>query len=104
MAAVVLDILNKMRKTRKDNVIIVTDDFDDITEVDSKLMRLAQRKGYQIITNDYNLNKVAELREIEVLNINDLANALKPVVIPGEKLFVQLVKRGKEPGQGVASG
>ena len=97
-----LDILNKMRKTRKDNVIIVTDDFDDITEVDSKLMRLAQRKGYQIITNDYNLNKVAELREIEVLNINDLANALKPVVIPGEKLFVQLVKRGKEPGQGVA--
>lgn len=97
-----LDILNKMRKIRKDNFTIVADDFEDITEVDSKLIRLARKRGYQIITNDYNLNKVAELQEVQVLNINDLAGALKPVVIPGEKLFVQLIKHGKENGQGVA--
>lgn len=97
-----LDILNQMRKVSKDNIRIITDDFDDITEVDSKLMRLALKKGYQVITNDYNLNKVAELQGISVLNINDLAIAVKPVVIPGEELFVQLVKKGKEQGQGVA--
>lgn len=97
-----LDILNHMRKNSKDDVIIVTNDFEDISEVDSKLVKLAREKTYKIVTNDYNLNKVAELQGVAVLNINDLAIAVKPAVIPGEQIFVQLVKSGKEEGQGVA--
>lgn len=97
-----LDILNHMRKNSKDDVIIVTNDFEDISEVDSKLVKLACEKNYKIVTNDYNLNKVAELQGVAVLNINDLAIAVKPAVIPGEQIFVQLVKSGKEEGQGVA--
>lgn len=97
-----LDILNHMRKNSKDDVIIVTNDFEDIPEVDSKLVKLAREKNYKIVTNDYNLNKVAELQGVAVLNINDLAIAVKPAVIPGEQIFVQLVKSGKEEGQGVA--
>ena len=97
-----LDILNQLRKHNKDAIRIVTDDFDDINEVDSKLVKLAREKHWKIITNDYNLNKVAELQGITVLNLNDLASAMKPAVIPGEQLFVQLVKQGKEEDQGVA--
>lgn len=97
-----LDILNHMRKNSKDDVIIVTNDFENISEVDSKLVKLAREKNYKIVTNDYNLNKVAELQGVAVLNINDLAIAVKPAVIPGEQIFVQLVKSGKEEGQGVA--
>lgn len=97
-----LDILNHMRKNSKDDVIIITNDFEDISEVDSKLVKLAREKNYKIVTNDYNLNKVAELQGVAVLNINDLAIAVKPAVIPGEQIFVQLVKSGKEEGQGVA--
>lgn len=97
-----LDILNYIRKKSKDDIRIVTDDYDDMTEVDSKLVKLAQEQGYKIVTNDYNLNKVAELQGVQVLNINDLAMAVKPAVIPGEELFVQLIKNGKEEGQGVA--
>ncbi|WP_370797168.1 PIN/TRAM domain-containing protein [Dialister hominis] len=97
-----LDILNHMRKNSKDDVIIVTNDFEDISEVDSKLVKLAREKNYKLVTNDYNLNKVAELQGVAVLNINDLAIAVKPAVIPGEQIFVQLVKSGKEEGQGVA--
>ena len=97
-----LDILNHMRKNSKDDVIIVTNDFEDISEVDSKLVKLAREKNYKIVTNDYNLNKVAELQGVAVLNINDLAIAVKPAVIPGEQIFVQLVKSGQEEGQGVA--
>lgn len=97
-----LDILNHMRKNSKDDVIIVTNDFEDISEVDSKLVKLAREKNYKIVTNDYNLNKVAELQGVAVLNINDLAIAVKLAVIPGEQIFVQLVKSGKEEGQGVA--
>lgn len=97
-----LDILNRMRKSGKDTINIVTDDFEDINEVDSKLVKLAREKKYKIITNDYNLNKVAELQGVQVLNLNELVIALKPAVIPGETLFVQLVKNGKEEGQGVA--
>lgn len=97
-----LDILNHMRKNSEDDVIIVTNDFEDISEVDSKLVKLAREKNYKIVTNDYNLNKVAELQGVAVLNINDLAIAVKPAVIPGEQIFVQLVKSGKEEGQGVA--
>ena len=97
-----LDILQRIRQSTKVKVEITNVDFDDISEVDSKLVRLGQQVGGKIITNDYNLNKVAQLRGVEVLNINELSNAVKPVVIPGETMHVTIVKAGKEPGQGVA--
>ncbi len=97
-----LDILNKISKESDIKVQIYEKDFDDIAEVDSKLVRLAQVLGAQVLTNDYNLNKVAELQGVKVLNINELANAVKPVVLPGEEMVVQVIKDGKEIGQGVA--
>lgn len=97
-----LDILQRIRQSKKVKVEVTNVDFDDIAEVDSKLVRLGQQVGGKIITNDYNLNKVAQLRGVEVLNINELSNAVKPVVIPGETMRVTIVKSGKEPGQGVA--
>ncbi len=97
-----LDILQKLQNDFSNQVEIVNQDFEDIAEVDSKLVRLGQLTGSKIITNDYNLNKVAELRGVSVLNINELANAIKPVVIPGEYMHVTVVKEGKEQGQGVA--
>ena len=97
-----LDILQRIRTESHMQVEIDNRDFDDITEVDSKLVRLGQIVGGKIITNDYNLNKVSELRGVPVLNINELSNAVKPVVIPGETMRVNVVKEGKESGQGVA--
>ncbi|KYH33722.1 PIN/TRAM domain-containing protein [Neomoorella mulderi] len=97
-----LDILNKIRKEMAVNVKVLEVDFEDLTEVDSKLVRLAQKLAAPILTNDYNLNKVAELQGVRVLNINELANAVKPVVLPGEEMTVQVIKDGKEIGQGVA--
>ncbi|HHP50856.1 MAG TPA: PIN/TRAM domain-containing protein [Moorella mulderi] len=97
-----LDILNKIRKETGITVKVVDTDFEDLTEVDSKLVRLAQKLSAAILTNDYNLNKVAELQGVKVLNINELANAIKPVVLPGEEMTVQIIKDGKEMGQGVA--
>ena len=98
-----LDVLQKIREDESNlDVEIMNVDFDDIQGVDSKLVRLAQKLGGKIITNDFNLNKVAQLRGVDVLNINELSNAVKPVVIPGETMKVQVVKDGKEPGQGVA--
>lgn len=97
-----LDILSAMQKEEDMNVVVIHDDFEDITEVDSKLIRLGAAKGYKIITNDYNLNKVAILQGITVLNINDLANAVKPARIPGEEMNVLVVKAGKENNQGIA--
>ncbi len=97
-----LDILNEMRKSPNINVEVIEIDFDDLTEVDTKLVRLAQLKNGYIATNDYNLNKVAELQGVMVLNINELANAVKPIVLPGEEMVVQVIKDGKEAGQGVA--
>jgi len=96
-----LDILNKMRKELIARVQIYEKDFPDIQEVDSKLVKLAQVLGADIFTNDYNLNKVAELQGIQVLNINELANALKPVFLPGEEMVVQIIKEGKEYKQGI---
>lgn len=96
-----LDILNKIRKELDVKVKILEQDFPDVEEVDSKLVRLAQQIEGQIITNDFNLNKVAQLQGVKVLNINDLANAVKPVVLPGEEMVVQIIKEGKEIGQGV---
>lgn len=98
-----LDVLQSIRDgDSKLEVEVMNIDFDDINGVDSKLVRLAQKVKGKIITNDFNLNKVAQLRGVEVLNINDLSNAVKAVVIPGETMRVQVVRDGREPGQGVA--
>jgi uncharacterized protein YacL len=97
-----LDILNKIQKELDVKVLIYEGDFDDIHEVDSKLVKLAKMLKGKVVTNDYNLNKVCELQGVEVLNINDLANAVKPVVLPGEEIVVHVIKDGKEYGQGVA--
>ncbi|ABO48735.1 PilT protein domain protein [Desulforamulus reducens MI-1] len=99
-----LDILNAMKKSSDIKVQIYenTKGLDDIPEVDAKLVKLGQKLGAKIVTNDYNLNKVAELQGVKVLNINELANAIKPVVLPGEEMTVTVVKDGKEMGQGVA--
>lgn len=97
-----LDILQKIRSEAKLAVEIDSRGFDDIAEVDSKLVRLGQLVGGKIVTNDYNLNKVSELQGVPVLNVNELANAVKPVVVPGESMRVTVVKDGKEQGQGVA--
>lgn len=96
-----LDILNKIRKELDVMVRIDEKDFPEIAEVDSKLVKLAQVMGGEIITNDYNLNKVAELQGVKVLNINELANALKPVFLPGEEMVVLIIKDGKESKQGI---
>ncbi|MFM1654433.1 PIN/TRAM domain-containing protein [Brevibacillus sp. B_LB10_24] len=97
-----LDILNKIQKELKVKVQIYEGDFEEISEVDSKLIKLAKVLNGKVVTNDFNLNKVCELQGVPVLNINDLANAVKPVVLPGEELHVQVIKDGKEYGQGVA--
>ncbi len=97
-----LDILNQIAKEGHIRVEIYEGDFEDVAEVDSKLVRLALILEDPILTNDYNLNKVAEIQGIKVLNINELANAVKPVVLPGEEMYVQVMKEGKESGQGVA--
>ncbi|WP_209125297.1 PIN/TRAM domain-containing protein [Alkalihalobacillus sp. BA299] len=97
-----LDILNKIQKELPIKVEIYEGDFDEIHEVDSKLVKLAKLLSGIVVTNDFNLNKVCELQGVPVLNINDLANAVKPVVLPGEELNVQVIKDGKEHNQGVA--
>lgn len=96
-----LDILNRMQKEPGMVVRIVEENFEDIVEVDSKLVRLAQKVHGHLVTNDYNLNKVAELQGVKVLNINELTNAVKAVVLPGEEMGVLVVKDGKEAGQGI---
>lgn len=95
-----LDVLSKLQK----EVPITVDetDYPDVDEVDVKLLRLCRDGGGTVVTNDYNLNKVAGVTGLRVLNINDLANALKPMLMAGEELTVQIVREGKEPGQGVA--
>jgi uncharacterized protein YacL len=97
-----LDILQKIQKMSGLDVQISDIDFPDIREVDLKLIELARTLQGKIVTNDFNLNKVAQLRGVEVLNINELANALKPVVLPGEFMKVFILKEGKEYNQGVA--
>jgi uncharacterized protein YacL len=96
-----LDILNSMRNNWGDRIVIHSADYDDISTVDAKLVRLAQELNSTLITNDYNLNKVANLQEVEVLNINDLAQALRPIYLPGDTLELKLLKEGKDPAQGV---
>ncbi len=97
-----LDVLQRVQKIVTVNVQIVEDDFPTVREVDLKLIELAKMYEGKIITNDFNLNKVAQLQGVEVLNINELANALKPIVLPGETMRVFILKEGKEYNQGVA--
>lgn len=97
-----LDVLARIQKELNMEVRIDEHDFDDTDEVDVKLLKLAKLRGGCVVTNDYNLNKVADVSGIRVLNLNDLANALKPVVLPGEEMSVQILREGKEANQGVA--
>lgn len=97
-----LDLVQDLLISYKDQVVVVDNDYDDIAEVDAKLVRLGKQANAAIITNDYNLNKVAGIQGVKVLNINELANAIKPVVIAGEEMRVYLVKEGKEPNQAIA--
>mgnify|MGYP001687812603 FL=1 len=97
-----LDILKEMQDAKLVPIEIVEDNYDDLHEVDSKLMRLALEKQWKLMTNDFNLNKVARVQGIKVLNLNELANVLKPALIAGEWIRVQVMKEGKEVQQGVA--
>lgn len=97
-----LDILHKIQKQSYVKIIIDDTDYPSVKEVDQKLITMAKETGCAILTNDFNLNKVAEVHSIQVLNINQLANSLKPIVLPGENMKVQIIKEGKEHSQGVA--
>lgn len=97
-----LDLVHDMQISYKDKVYIIENNYEDVPEVDSKLVLLAREINAVIVTNDYNLNKVAGIQGINVLNINELANAIKPVVVSGEEMTVTLMKEGREQGQAVA--
>ncbi len=97
-----LDILQKIQKIASLSVQIVDDDFPQVRDVDMKLIELAKAYEGKIVTNDFNLNKIAQLQGVDVLNINELANSLKPIVLPGETMRVFILKEGKEYNQGVA--
>jgi uncharacterized protein YacL len=96
-----LDVLNRMQKSTGINIEVADHDFSKIKAVDAKLVALAKKLCGKIVTNDFNLNKVAELQGVKILNVNQLANAMKPVVLPGEMMTVKIIKDGKEPGQGI---
>jgi uncharacterized protein YacL len=97
-----LDVLQRLQKMQQVDVRIVEDDFPQIRDVDMKLVQLGKLLNAKVVTNDFNLNKVAQLHGVEILNINELANALKPIVLPGETMRVFVLKEGKEYNQGVA--
>jgi uncharacterized protein YacL len=97
-----LEVLQRIQKMAHLDVEIATEDFPGMHEVDLKLIELARRYDAKIVTNDFNLNKVATLQNIDVLNVNQLANSLKPVVLPGEPMRVFILREGKEYNQGVA--
>ena len=96
-----LDVLSRLQKEAEVPIRIVDDDFPDVKDVDARLLRLC-KLGARILTNDFNLNRVAELEGVRVLNVNDLANAVKAVILPGEDMAVRIIQEGKEIGQGVA--
>lgn len=96
-----MDILTKLQKNPNIDVKIHNEDFPDIKEVDAKIVKLAKVLGAKVFTTDYNLNKIAEIQGVGVLNVNELANALRPVVLPGETLDIRLIKEGREYNQGV---
>ncbi|MGB2706305.1 MAG: PIN domain-containing protein [Candidatus Omnitrophota bacterium] len=97
-----LDVLNRLQKNSHIDVKIHEEDFPEIKDVDAKIIKLGKLLGAKVFTNDFNLNKIAELQGVSVLNINDLTNALKPVVLPGEEMTARVTKAGKEYNQGVA--
>ena len=97
-----LEILTMLQKDQRIAVEMSDDDVPELAAVDAKLVELARRRGAAVLTNDYNLNRVAQLHEVRVLNLNHLANALKPAFLPGEELRVRVIQPGKEPGQGLA--
>ncbi|MFN8632022.1 MAG: PIN domain nuclease [Chloroflexota bacterium] len=96
-----LEILSRMQREARTPIEIVAEETPGITEVDARLVELAKRRSRVVLTNDFNLNRVAELQGVRVMNINSLANAVKPAVLPGEELHVRVIQEGKEPGQGV---
>ncbi|MCE9500128.1 MAG: TRAM domain-containing protein [Leptospira sp.] len=96
-----LDMLNKLQRKGSIEVKITYTDYTETREVDAKLIKLARDTGAKLVTNDFNLNKVAELQGVKVLNLNNLANALKPVVLPGEEIQIQVIKEGKDENQGI---
>jgi len=96
-----LDILTNLQKNQNIDIKIHSEDFPEIKDVDAKIVKLAKVLGAKVLTNDYNLNKIAEIQEVKVLNINELASALKPVVLPGELLDIRLIREGKEYNQAV---
>jgi uncharacterized protein YacL len=97
-----LDLLNKIQKENHVAIRIFDRDYEELTDVDTKLLKLAREIEAKVITNDFNLNKVAELYGVQVLNINELSNAIKPAVLPGEEMLVRILRDGKEFGQGIA--
>jgi uncharacterized protein YacL len=96
-----LDILNRMKTNQPERIVIHSADYDDIPTVDAKLVRLTQEINGTLMTNDYNLSKVASLQRVPVLNINDLAQAIRPSYLPGDSLDLKIIKEGKEPSQGI---
>jgi uncharacterized protein YacL len=98
-----LDVLTEMQKDSTINLQVIDDDATPSTEIDAHLVRTAKRRGWGIMTNDFNLNRIARLEGVAVLNLNELAQAMRPVAIPGEEIMVTVAREGKEPGQGVGS-
>jgi len=98
-----LDVLTEMQKDSSTNLQVVDDDVATSIEIDAHLVRTAKRRGWGIMTNDFNLNRIARLEGVDVLNLNELAQAMRPVAIPGEEIVVMIAREGKEPGQGVGS-
>lgn len=96
-----LDILNRLRDTYPDRIVVDPADYDDIATVDAKLVKLAQELNASLLTNDFNLNKVASVQQVKVLNINDLAQSIRPTYVPGDDIEIKILKEGKEPSQGV---
>ncbi len=96
-----LDILNRIQDTFPEQIVIHSADYDEITTVDAKLVHLAQEINGILLTNDYNLSKVANLQKVEILNVNDLAQAIRPIYLPGDPLDLKILKQGKEPTQGI---
>jgi len=96
-----LEILNRIRETYPDRILINPSDYEDIATVDAKLVRFAQDINGTLLTNDYNLSKVASVQKVPVLNVNDLVNAVRPSYLPGDNLDLKILKEGKEPTQGI---
>ncbi|BAQ63650.1 PIN/TRAM domain-containing protein [Geminocystis sp. NIES-3709] len=96
-----LDILNQMQETYPEKIVIHPEEYEDVTTVDAKLLHLAHDINAMLITNDFNLSKVASLQKIEILNVNDLAQAVRPIYLPGDYIDLKILKHGKEPSQGI---